>query len=333
MRKKALYFLLSISIMTTMLFGCNKNTKNPNSNIISQVQDTFATPNDGAEDISDYDKHSPLTSIGYVIGFSDEKSNTYKNASINVEPSKDFKFTVDATYTVSPATSDIDYAITAFIDYKQVEFSVGNDTTKIKKYISKAKDNTPNKIDITLPTSSLSGSHKLTIISQCIKYAGQTRMVDSICKNVNLNIGKETTYSVKDKKTTGTEISYPIPIDSRSIVINRDFVIENEINKTMMGDLLVIKTKKGKELSLAVRVPQANNDRILFLTMNNEQIPIDGQKYLYFSGMKNPMFKKLTIKTPDIPGEYSLNRFFVQAPWDKTSDLTALCSSIKLVVE
>lgn len=101
----------------------------------------------------------------------------------------------------------------------------------------------------------------------------------------------------------------------------------------MMSNQLVIKAKKGKELSLAVRVPQANDDGILFLTINNEQIPIDGQKYLYFSGMKNPMFKKLTIKTPDIPGEYSLNGFFVQAPWDKTSDLTALCSSIKLIVE
>lgn len=334
MNKKSLCFLLTISIMVTMLFGCTGNNKNINSDKTPQVSETTTVINDDATDVSDYKKHSPITSIGFVLGLSDEKNNTYKESSINVEPLKDFKVSVDATYTVTPTSNAIDYAITAYIDYKQIEFSVGNSTAKVKKYTSKAKDNISNKISITLPTSSLSGSHKLTIVSQCNNYIGQSLMADSFCKNFNLTIGKETDYEIKDKLTKGKDLLFSQDIEPRSMLINRNFVVEDDKTKGLdKGPIFTIKTQKGKEVSLAVRIPKASADGILFLTMNNEQIPIDGQQYLYFSGMKNPMFKKITIKTPDTPGEYSLNGYFVHSPWDKSSDLTAISGSIKLIVE
>jgi hypothetical protein len=317
----------------TLLYGCTQSSNNLENTDLQQSNANSTINKDDATDISDFTKHPSISALMLVLGFFDEKNNLYTKSSINIGNSKDFKFVLETSCGVNPIPKeDIDLAITAYIDYKQVEFSVGNDTSKINRYIYKSKSDDHNKLTLTIPTSSLAGTHKLTIVSQCTKYVGEG-IGDSICRSVDLNIGNETSYDPNDKKSSGKDITYPGAVDQNTLIINRKFIPETEKSNGIERSSFVIKAKKNENISLALRFPQAATDGILFLTLNSNQIPIDGEQYLYFKDMKNPMFKKITIKTPDTPGEYYLTGYFVHAPWEKTSDLTAISESTKLIIE
>lgn len=334
MKKNISQILVLLILLTSLLYGCTSSQETSNKNNNQKADEVSASDSSNVTDISDYNKHASINTLSYAIGLFDKQYKEFKNHNIDIQTGEAIKLIVDATYAVDPIPKEeINYTITVYIDYKQVEFSVGDASTKLKKYISKSKNNTSNKISLSIPTLSLSGSHRLMIVSQVNDYVGEV-FPGSICKNIDINISKKTEYEYKDNKSAGTDItSSSAYIDQSQLIINRDFTAETYENEPLHGSCQVLKAKKDKNISLALRFPQKSNGGVLFLTINSEQIPVDDQQYLYFSGMKNPMFKKVTIKTPEKSGEYTLNAYFVHVPWEKTSDLTAVSNSIKLIIE
>ncbi|MBK1813183.1 hypothetical protein JHL18_21405 [Clostridium sp. YIM B02505] len=332
MKRHLASFLTILLILLPILFGCTRTSKNLNTNEELQTNESSTSDNADIIDISDYNKHASINTLGYVLELLDENSKELKNNCINTTFGGDVKLVVDAKYFAEPVNQEsINYALTVYLDYRQVEFSINN--TKLKRYTSKSKNDMSNKISLTIPTISLTGSHRLLIVSQINDYVGEG-FPGSICKSIDINIGKETSYELTGKKSIGKNITSPKAyIDQGQVIVNRNFIVETDPNKGIDLPPQIFKAKKDKSISLALRFPQSDNGGLLFLTLNSEQIPIDDQQYLYFSDIKNPMFKKVTIKTPEKSGEYTLNAYFVHAPWEKTSDLTAVSNSIKLIVE
>jgi hypothetical protein len=314
MKKKLALLFFLVVLITSIFTGCNNksNANNQKNSLDTNLNDTSESSINTVQD------DPPLKTSSYGCGYAlyDENGKKFATPFVHdVKKNAKFKFILEYSFDMDLKPEEaLACTMTAYANYKQIDFFSGNETNKIKKLDFNVENNGKIKLPVTLTTDQLNGSNKIMIIIQCNQFPGKT-IRGSTVYAFDLNVGNKTDYKITDKKSTFKSITYPMNL-AGNIIINQNFKVENEKSNGIEGTKQTIMANKGQNFPLAFRVGNANADGILLFTINNNQYKIDGENYLYFGPSDKMMFKICTIKAPDKAGVYVLCAYYRNLPWE-----------------
>jgi hypothetical protein len=242
------------------------------------------------------------------------KTMTIKDQVFKVKSGEDLKFSVEYFWEYDPAPSKpVKFNLALFIDYKQTEFTVGDDNKKVKVHEMQLESKGSSIVPITIPTEKLKGSHKLLI---AIEYAEEipTSHTAAFAHLYDIVVGDPTGFT-KPSEVTDIKISSPTHWPG-SFIINQIYKYGPTNGEVWNPTHSVIRTAPGEEIPLAVRFCGVGKEGVLFVTINGEKVPINGSEYLYLQDKGLVSYVQPSITAPLEKGEYVLCGYFVSDPFD-----------------
>lgn len=224
-----------------------------------------------------------------------------------------------------------------FYDYQAVDFQVVGEDKYTSEYVFKLEDKTKINIPIILDSGSIVPDDKIhkVIFAFLTGYDKNASEFDQVTSEYGLTVIYDVvnTLDYKDEVFIPIQYGATLPdnnfdVNIAELIFNIDY--ENNIQKTSGGVLNPtpsIATNPDTIFPLMYNFgKESKTSALLLLTLNFEQIQIDGQQYklIKLDGAEGTANGQIDITTPKEPGKYEVIGFLVQNPFEKNTNPSAM---------